>query len=600
VISLISLDCIRRASRETNACASNGIIIAMRFNLFALLLLLSTGVLGVAVARRFRLPSMLAYLVIGIAVGPHGVGLLQETEEVKTLAEFGIVFLMFSIGLEFSLQHLKAMRSLVFGFGSAQVVLTALGTGLVTWLGYHQDWKAGIAVGLAVAMSSTAIVARMLSERFELHSRSGRQTMGALLFQDLAVVPSLILLPALASPGGDLVRSLAIASVQAAVMLFLMIWIGQRLMRRMYDSVAHHRSEELFVLTTLWVVVGLSYATEEAGLSLAAGAFIGGMLISETAYRHQVEADIRPFRDILLGFFFITVGMMLDLGFVLDNLHKLALAVLLLIGGKAIVVILLAYIAKNPTDTALRTSAQLAQAGEFGLVLIEVARQLKLIEPDVFQVTLSAMLISMFVAPFLIERAAQLSGELGKGDWAHKAKTIHDISTKSFGLEDHVIICGYGRTGEQIGEFLTIEGIPFLALDIDLQRISRAAARGGAVVFGNADRSEVLQAAGLSRARGVAISYPDRNSAERVLKAIRRKREDIPVIVRTADDADVARLKAAGATEVIPETLEGSLMIAAETLAQIGIPMERAIAHVRDARAERYASLREFYGKRGK
>lgn len=570
----------------------------MHFNLLALLLLLSAAVLGVAVARRYRVPTMLSYLVIGIAVGPHGLGMLQESEEVKTLAEFGIVFLMFSIGLEFSLQHLKSMHKLVFGFGTAQVALTAVGTGLITWFGYRQGWKSGIAVGLAVAMSSTAIVARMLSERFELHSRSGRQTMGVLLFQDLAMVPCLILLPALAESGGNLARSLAIAGVQAAAMLFLMIWIGQRLMRRVYDSVAHHRSEELFVLTTLWVVVGLSYATDEAGLSLAAGAFVGGMLISETTYRHQVEADIRPFRDILLGFFFITVGMMLDLRFVLDNLHKLTLALVLLISGKAAVVMLIARVVRNPMDTSLRTSAQLAQAGEFGLVLISMAHQLRLIETDVFQVTLSAMLVSMFVAPFLIERAAQLSGELGKGDWAHKAKTIHDISTKSFGLEDHVIICGYGRTGEQIGEFLTIEGIPFLALDIDPQRIKRASADGGAVVFGNADRSEVLQAAGLSRARGVAISYPDRHSAERVLKAVRRKREDIPVIVRTADDTDVARLKAAGATEVIPETLEGSLMIAAETLAQIGIPMERAIAHVRDARAERYASLREFYGKR--
>ena len=570
----------------------------MHDQLLALLLLLSCAVLGVAMARRFRLPAMLAYLAIGIAIGPHGSGFLEETEAVKTLAEFGIVFLMFSIGLEFSLQHLKAMRVLVFGFGSAQLALTALGTAAATWFGYQQGWKAGIAVGLAVAMSSTAIVARMLSERFELHSRSGRQTMGVLLFQDLAVVPCLILLPALADPDDNLVRSLSIAALQAAGMLFLMIWIGQRLMRRMYDSIAHHRSEELFVLATLWVVVGLSYATGQSGLSLALGAFVGGMLISETPYRHQVEADIRPFRDILLGFFFVTVGMMLDPAFVLAHLHKLVLAVVLLIGGKAVVVLLLTFIARNPLDSSLRTSAQLAQAGEFGLVLIEVARQQGLIATDVFQVTLSAMLISMFLAPFLIERAARVSGELGKGDWAHKAKTIHDISTKSFGLEDHVIICGYGRTGEQIGEFLTIEGIPFLALDIDPQRIARATARGGAVVFGNADRSEVLQAAGLSRARGVVIAYPDRHSAEKVLKAVRRKREDLPVIVRTPDDTDVPRLKAAGATEVIPETLEGSLMIAAETLAQIGVPMERAIAHVREARAERYASLREFYSKR--
>jgi CPA2 family monovalent cation:H+ antiporter-2 len=540
---------------------------------------------------------MLAYLALGIAIGPHGGALLDESEQVRTLAEFGIVFLMFSIGLEFSLRQLHAMRQLVIGFGGSQMLLTTLGASVVTWFGYAQDWRSGIAVGLAIAMSSTAIVARMLSERFELHSRSGRQTMGVLLFQDIAVVPCLILLPALARPGDGLGSSLAIAGAEAAVVLFILIWVGQRLMRRVYDSVAHYRSEELFVLATLWIVVGLSYATGQAGLSLALGAFVGGMLISETAYRHQVEADIRPFRDILLGLFFITVGMMLDLAFVFHNWHKLLLALVLLISGKAIVVILIAFAARSPLDTALRTGAQLAQAGEFGLVLIELARQLKLITPDVFQLTLSAMLLSMFVAPFLIEWAARRSGELGRGDWAHKAKTIHDIATKSFGLEDHVIICGYGRTGERIGEFLRAEEVPFLALDIDLQRIALASAAGGAVVFGNADRSEVLRAAGLARARGVAISYPDAHSAERVLKAVRRLRADVPVVVRVSDESDVARLKAAGATEVIPEVLEGSLLIAAETLAQIGIPMERAIGHVRAARAERYASMREFYEK---
>lgn len=567
----------------------------MNSQLFLLFLLLTASVAGVTLARRFHLPTMLAYLGIGIAVGPHGLGLLQETEQAKTLAEFGIVFLMFSIGLEFSLQHLKTMRTLVFGFGFSQMLLTALGTGLITWFGYGQGWRSGIAVGLAIAMSSTAIVARMLSERFELHSRSGRQTMGVLLFQDIAVVPCLILLPALADSDGNLVRSLSIAAAEAAVMLTLMIWLGQKLIRRLYDRVAHHRSEELFILATFWVVVGLSLATHHAGMSLALGAFVGGMLISETPYRHQVESDIRPFRDILLGFFFITVGMMLDLNFVLEHLFKLILALVLLVGGKAAVVMLIAFVARNPLDIALRTSAQLAQGGEFGLVLIGLARHLDLIGNDVFQVTLSAMLISMFLAPFLIERAARLSGELGKGDWAHKAKTIHDISTKSFGLEGHVIICGYGRTGQQIGEFLAMENIPFLALDIDPARIKRATATGGSVVFGNADRSEVLQAAGLSRARGVVIAYPDRHSAERALKAVRRKRQDVIVVVRAADENDVIHLKAAGATEVIPEVVEGSLMIAAETLSQMGVPMERAIAHVRDARSERYASLREFY-----
>jgi CPA2 family monovalent cation:H+ antiporter-2 len=567
----------------------------MHPNLLSILILLSAAVVAVALARRLRLPSMLAYLAIGIAMGPHGFALLSESTEVQGFAEFGIVFLMFTIGLEFSLKRLQSMRSLVFGLGSSQMALTALGTGVVTALAYGQGWKSGIAVGLAVAMSSTAIVARMLSDRFELHSRSGRQTMGVLLFQDLAVAPCLILLPALAASGDDLWRSLGIAAVQTVIVLSLLVLVGQQIMGRIFHAAASVRSNELLVLTTLWIVVGLSFVTAHSGLSLALGAFVGGMLISETVYRHHVEADIRPFRDILLGLFFVTVGMMLDIHFVLANLHKLLLAVLLLISGKALVVLLITRIAKTPLAASLRTAAQLAQAGEFGLVLIELARQLRLIDAGVFQITLSAMLLSMFIAPFLINRAARLSGDLGRGDWAHKATAIHNIAVHSMDLGQHVVICGFGRTGGRIAEFLVIEKVPFIALDVDPQRIADASAKGINVVFGNADRREVLQAAGIARARAVVVTYPEAHSAERVVRIVRAARPDIPIVVRTSDDKDVAKLKAAGATEVIPEVLESSLLIAAETLVQAGIPMRHAIQHVRTVRAERYASLRDFY-----
>ena len=564
-------------------------------HLFLILLLLTAAVGAVAVVRRLKLPSMLAYLAIGIVLGPHGFALLTESEEVEGFAEFGVVFLMFTIGLEFSLKRLQAMRTLVFGFGPAQMALTALGAGLVTVLAYDQGWKSGIAVGLAVAMSSTAIVARMLSDRFELHSRSGRQTMGVLLFQDLAVAPCLILLPALAASGDDLWRSLAVAAAQMVAVLALLIWVGQKLMGRIFDAAAKVRSNELLVLTTLWIVVGLSFVTARSGLSLALGAFVGGMLISETVYRHHVEADIRPFRDILLGLFFVTVGMMLDIGYVLANAHKLVLAVVLLIGGKALVMLIITRVAKTPLAASLRTSAQLAQGGEFGLVLIQLAHQLQLVSIGVFQITLSAMLLSMFIAPFLIARAARLSGDLGRGDWAHKATAIHNIAVHSLDLGQHVVICGYGRTGQRIAEFLSIEDIPFIALDVDPQRIAEAGAHGINVVFGNADRREVLQAAGIARARAVVITYPDAHSAERVVRIVRSTQPAIPIVVRTTDDKDVARLKAAGATEVIPEVLESSLLIAAETLVQAGIPMRNAIQHVRAVRAERYASLRDFY-----
>ena len=567
----------------------------MHSTLFSLLALLTAAVVAVALLRHFRIPGVLAYLAIGIAFGPHGGAILAENDQVSAFAEFGVVFLMFSIGLEFSLPRLIAMRSLVFGLGSAQMLLTAVGTLLIASLAYGQNWRAALAVGLAVAMSSTAIVAKMLSDRFELHSRSGRQTMGVLLFQDLAVVPCLIILPALADAHGDLWHGLALAGLQAGALLIALVWIGQRAVRKIYDRVASQRSDELFVLTTLWIVVGLAFATGQAGLSLALGAFVGGMLLSETIYRHQVEADIRPFRDMLLGLFFVTVGMQLDLGIMSRELGRLLSALLLIVAGKGLVVLLITLVARTTLDVALRTATQLAQAGEFGLVLIAQADILGLISADVFQVTLSAMLLSMFLAPFLIERAARLGGEMARGDWAHKAKAIHDIAVAGFALERHVIICGYGRTGQHVGQFLASENIAFLALDVDPRQARQQPPEGSQVAFGNADRPEVLKAAGLARASAVVIAYPDVQSAERVLHLIRRQRSDIPVVVRAPDDSHAERLRSAGATEVIPEVLEGSLMIAAETLVQLNVPVERAMMHVRAVRADRYASLRDYY-----
>ena len=568
----------------------------MHNSLLSLLLLLSAAVGAVSATRRFNLPPMLGYLAVGMTFGPHGLKLLAESETVDTVAEFGVVFLMFSIGLEFSLTRLKAMRGLVFGLGSAQMVMTTLGTMAATFLIYSQNWRSGLAVGLAVSMSSTAIVAKMLSERFELHSRSGRQTMGVLLFQDIAVVPCLILLPALAEPAGDLFRTLGAALVQAVIVLTLMIWVGQRLMKPLFDAVAHHRSEELFVLTTLWIVVGLAYATAQTGLSLALGAFVGGMLISETAYRHQVEADIRPFRDILLGLFFVTVGMMLDLHFVISHLHLLGMAVLLLVGGKGLVVMLVSLGARSPREVALRTTAQLAQAGEFGLVLIELAHDNKLVNNETFQVTIAAMLVSMFLAPLLISQAARLGNHMARTKRGGLSKkVVQQVAEESEAFDQHVILCGYGRTGERIADFLEGENVPFLALDVDPRRTRQAATKGRKVVFGNADRAEILHAAGIERARVVVITYPEQHSVEQVLRVVRQARPDIPIVVRTQNESSVPRLKAAGATEVIPEVLEGSLMIAAETLSQLGIPTEQAILRVRAIRSERYASLRAFY-----
>ena len=567
----------------------------MHGTLQSLLLLLGATVLAVALARHFRWPSMLAYLAVGIAVGPHGAAFFAESEQVSAFAEFGVVFLMFSIGLEFSLARLKVMRRMVFGLGGGQVLITLLGTMAVAIIYFAQDWKIGFAIGAACAMSSTAIVSKLLADRLELHSLPGRQTMAVLLFQDLAVVPFLIILPALGRDSGNLVYTLSLAATQAAAVLLLMVFFGQKLMRRWFDAVAQRKSSELFMLNVLLVVVGLSWLTAVFGLSLALGAFVGGMLISETPYRHQVEADIRPFRDVLLGLFFVTIGMMLDIDYVARHLPAVLLAMTLLVLAKGSVVMLLTRAMHNTLEVGLRTSVQLAQGGEFGLVLLGLANATRLLPVDVFQVTMAAMLLSMFVAPLLIARVANLGRQLSVGEFAHRAEVIHEVAVRSMDVRDHVILCGFGRTGQSLARFLEREQIPFIALDVDTARIHQAQVAGENVVFGNADRREVLTAAGIKRARAVVVTFGDQASAEKALNAINSLHPSLPVIVRAQDDSQIEYLKALGASEVVPEVLEGGLMLATQMLAHLGVPVERTMEQVRVLRAERYVSMRAFY-----
>lgn len=563
----------------------------MQGGLESVTILLIAAVLAVALVRRFRLPALLGYLLVGIVVGPHGLKWLPHIEVGGGLADFGVVFLMFSIGLEFSRPRLLSMRRLVFGLGSAQVGMTILLTmGLAMTFG--MGWQYGLVLGSALAMSSTAIVARLLAERADLHSTPGHQTMGVLLFQDLAVVPLMIAIPALASEYTELLPAIGLALLYAALILVGLLFVGQKLMSGWFDLVARQKSTELFMLNVLLLIVGLALLTSAAGLSLALGAFLGGVLISETLYRHQVASVIRPFRDVLLGLFFVTVGMQLDLNYVTANPQWVAAMVALVIAGKGLIVFLLSRLIGNSLPTALSTAAQLAQAGEFGFILIAEAASARLIDPATQQVTLAAMLLSMLMTPLLIEHGNRWSKRLSRhhGRGAH-----HQIAEKTRQIADHVIICGYGRTGQSLARFLDQETIPFVALDTDPQRVRQASAGGERVLFGDADRREVLLAAGLERARAVVLAYADLESALKVLRAVREIQPQLPVIVRAKDDSQLDQLKAAGATEVVPEILESSLQLAMQTLSQLGVPAARTMERVREIRGQRYEVLRHFY-----
>lgn len=558
------------------------------------LILLVVAVLVTAAARALRLPTMLGYLITGIAIGPFALGWIPDSEEARYLAEFGVVFLMFSIGLEFSLPRLMTMRMTVFGFGGAQVVLTIALTAFIAWL-LELPLLAAIALGGIMSMSSTAIVSKLLAERLEIQTPHGRQIFGALLFQDLAVVPLLILIPAFAMEADNMGLVLGLAALKAVVLLGFLLFVGQRIMRPWFQWVAGRKSPELFTLNLLLFTLGLAFLTESAGLSLALGAFLAGMLISETEYRYQVEDDIKPFRDVLLGLFFVTIGMRLDLMQVMQNWGDVLVLLLAIVVGKVALVGALAKAFGSSRPTAVRTALGLAQAGEFGFVLLAQAADLKLLGAEITQPVLAAMVVSMLIAPLLIHRMDAITRLLAGSEWAGRAKEVHDIAVRTFGKSKHVIVCGYGRSGQNLARLLEAEGVTFIALDADPERIRAVAASGVSVVYGDASRREVLVAAGLSRAQAVVVTYSDLHSSMAILRHVRELRPDLPVVVRTIDDTHIDALKAAGATEVVSEVMEGSLMLASHALMLLGVPLTQVLKRIRDVRESRYAIMRGFF-----
>jgi monovalent cation:H+ antiporter-2, CPA2 family len=562
--------------------------------LFSVVILLLAVVVAVMAFRRFGLPPMLAYLLVGMTIGPFALGWMPDNETTHGLAEFGIVFLMFSIGLEFSLAQLSAMRRTVFGLGGAQVVLTIVIVMAIA-MALGVDWRGGLTLGGIIAMSSTAIVAKLLIERVELQSAHGRMVMGVLLFQDLAVVPLLVLLPALAQGPERFFATFGIALLKAALILSLLLWYGRRLMRSFFHLVAKQKSSEIFVLNVLLVTLGLAWVTELAGLSMALGAFVAGILISETEYRYQVEDYIKPFRDVLLGLFFVTIGMRLDLGALIGNLGWVVsiLAAILLI--KFGIVWGLARAFRHSTAVSTRSALILSNAGEFGFVLLANAGALDLLEHRTQQIVLAAMLISMLIAPIIVAQMDRIVLYFCTSEWDERALRLHELAIKSMGRDHHVIICGYGRSGQNLARFFAREDISFIALDADPERVRQAAAAGDSVVFGDAGRRDVLLAAGANRASALVISFADVALSLRILEHAREVNPALPVIVRTSDDSELEKLQAAGATEVVPEILEGSLMLASHTMLLLGIPLARVLARIREVRRDRYHLMRGFF-----
>lgn len=567
-----------------------------------IVLFLSIVVVAVVLFRLLYLPPILGYLTVGVLIGPHAWGVLPDPESVRHFAELGIVFLMFTIGLEFSLPKLKAMRKLVFGLGTAQVLGTMLVcalAGLLINYALPAHWDMSVsswfALGGVLAMSSTAIVMKLLTERLELDTAHGRNIFGVLLFQDLAVVPLLILIPALAQPSGAVYGQVAVGLLKAGLVLALLLGLGQKPMHAWLTIVARRRSNELFMLNLFMMTLGFALLTEKAGLSLALGSFVAGMLISETEYKLQVEEDILPFKDILLGLFFIAMGMQLDLAMVAQQWFAVLVVLVVFLLAKFAIVASLAYWFGSSAGNSIRTALALAPAGEFGLVLLSLEISNGLLNTEVAQWVLAAIILSMFLTPFIIQYADKIVYRFTRSEWLLQSLQLTDIAKHGIEAHDHVIIGGFGRSGRSLARLLREQEIAYIGIDSDPENVQKGVLKGHDVVYGDIVRKDSLAAAGAQRARAVVITYIEPRAALHVLHHMRELNPDVPVIVRTLDDAYLEQLQQAGTVAVVPEILEGSLVLATQTLVTLGKSPSEVLNFIAEQRRGRYDLLRQHF-----
>jgi len=558
-----------------------------------LLIILASSLVVIALFQRLRLPPVLGYLCVGLMIGPTAFNWVNENEDLPDLAELGVVFLLFSLGLEFSLSKMLALRQVVFGLGSLQVLGSGILLGALLML-FGMPIIPALLLGAGLALSSTAIVSKELSSLGEIFSRHGQNAIAVLLFQDVIAVLLLTLVPVFAGSSDQAwYWALPLTLAKTLVLFVGLLLVSRWFLPRLFHEVAAARSAELFVLLALVIVLLTAWLTHLLGLSPALGAFLAGMLLGESHYRHQIEADIRPFRDILLGVFFVSIGMLIDLRlFASHGLLILGLTLgLLLIKGT--VVALLVKWRGSDGETAWRSGLALAQGGEFCFALMAQMQQNKLMPADLGGLLLAATFCSMLVTPVLLRAAPRIAMRLHRKP--NKAAELEEISALNAGLHNHVVICGYGRVGQSIGRFLRHVQQPYIALDTDPVRVQEAVVNESSVHYGDSRRGELLIAIGLERARLLVVAVDKTDIALLILKEARRFNPTVPILVRTRDDSQLAELKAAGASEVVPELLESSLMLASHALIMLGIPGQQVQDRVDQVRHDRYRLLHDFY-----
>jgi CPA2 family monovalent cation:H+ antiporter-2 len=529
----------------------------------ALIFLLAAVLVG-PLFERFKSSPVLGFLVAGMLIGPYGLGLVAESATTRRLGELGVVFLLFTIGLELSIERLKVMRRQVFGLGTAQVLLTGLVITFAATLA-GLGTSAAIIVGGGLALSSTAVVLQLLSERGELASRFGRACVAVLLLQDLAVVPMLTLVPALGNEEISILRAAGVAFLKAAAVLTAILVIGRLVLRPLFRLVAAGRSPELFAAMTLLVLLGTSRVTGQAGLSIGLGGFLAGAMLAETEYRHQVAADILPFRGILLGLFFMTVGMSVNLGVLVADMDLIGLLVAALIVGKLILVYGLCRAFGLAGGPSLNAGMMLAQGGEFAFLLFALALANGILSTSNGAVLFAVVAVSMALTPVLAAIGARLAARVA----ATEAVEAQDLASETAELRGHVVVAGFGRVGRAVCRMLAEGKVPYVALDLEPERVARARAQGLPVFYGDAAQPAVLRGAGVEHARSAVLTMDDPAAAERAAAGLRASFPDTPIFARARDNPHRERLESAGATGIVHETLGLSLELGGAVLKAI-------------------------------
>ena len=569
--------------------------------LLQILILLTASVCVVAAVRKLALPSILGYLAVGMLLGPHALSLAADNETTQLLADFGVVFLVFTLGLEFSLPRLVAMRWEVLGVGGAQVLITTgiVASGAVLFFGVVP--AVAVLIGGAVAMSSTAIIIAQLTEQSENNRTHGRLAVAICLFQDLSFPLLLALLSALSGGVGAADAAHILGAIgEAAVALLLVLAGGRWLLRPLFLMIASVRSAELFSLAVLLAVLASAWLTHAVGLSLALGAFLAGMMLAETEFRHQIEATIRSYREVLLGLFFITVGMLLDVGLLLRDLPLVTAILLGMLLLKAAVVAIVAKPATKSWFKSLRTGVIVAQGGEFGFALLILLLRKELLDPAIAQPLLAATVLSMVLSPLIIRHNRRITRVILRETGNPQTEAMRqERVTLAAADREHVVICGFGRVGQNIARVLEQSGFEYIALDVDPYRIRTGRQAGDPVVYGDAGQVKVLENVGLAHASVVVITFANPDVALRILRAVRELRADVPILVRTQDDTKLTELQAAGATEVVPETFEASLMLLSHLLLLVKLPVGAVLRTVNDIRSHRYSMLRQYFRDAG-